>query len=150
MALVCSPGQVIASFTSADAARGVLGCQNPRPSDTVGAHAAVRRGRNKPRSFRPRRCALQYHAASSADDYQFNRTPGCTNARKTRMLFARGYIISPLRGCCRVTKRCRQFIVDGTPRRGELRMTPVPVAENCYPFLNHAEKFTPDFCEVPK
>ena len=104
VALVCSPGQVIASFTSADAARGGIGMSKSS------AERYGRRTRGGPP--RPKQAAVisasamcvQYHAASSADDYQFNRTPGYTNARKTRMLFARGYIISPLRGCCRFTK----------------------------------------------
>ena len=34
------------------------------------------------------RCNITSHG--SADDYQLNRTRGRTNARKTRMLFARG------------------------------------------------------------
>ena len=48
------------------------------------------------------RCNFTSHG--SADDYQLNRTPGCTNARKTRMLFARGYVPAPLRGCCQASR----------------------------------------------
>ena len=93
-----SPGQVIASSTSADAARGYW---TSRPS----AERKSRPARGGPP--RPKQAADISPSASRVEVsrrmarpmiMKLNRTPGCTNAHKTRMLFTRGFIIPPLRG----------------------------------------------------